>query len=153
MRRAKPHELKTPAVPVMTARLSEPELLKWVPIEFDDIEDPLATPEPSKAALVKLRTGKYVVLYYGRISQQLTVEMPGTTRNSTQLLADFFNEVPLPKSRVLWHRPDAALPKGARGGNRAALKPEATQERAKRSALRATLPGETSKGRLTRRRS
>jgi hypothetical protein len=162
MRRANPSELKTPAVPVMTARLSEPELLKWVPVEFDDINDPLATPEPSKAALVKLRTRKYVVLYYGTISNQLTVEMPETTRNATQLLRDFFSEVPLPKSRVLWHRPEAALPERPRDRKRTAARKKydesesassTSPQRAKRSALRAALPGGTSKRRPSRRRS
>ncbi len=111
MRRAKPHELKTNAVPVMTARLSETELSKWVPVPFDEITDPLATPEPSKGALVRLDAGGYVVLYYGKESGQLIVEVPETTDGST-LVAAFFREVPLPASRVLWHRPDVRIPKG-----------------------------------------
>jgi len=110
MRRAKPQELKTRAVPVMTARLSEAELLEWLPVRFDDIDDPLATPEPSKGALIELDSGVHVVVYYGKDSQQLTVEIPETTRDSSAVLASFFNEVPLPTSRVLWHRTDTKLP-------------------------------------------
>jgi hypothetical protein len=113
MRRAKPHELKTNAVPVMTARLSEAELSKWVPVPFDEITDPLATPEPSKGALVRLDAGEYVGLYYGKESGQLLVEVPETTDGSV-MLAAFFREVPLPVSRVLWHRPDVRIPKGSR---------------------------------------
>lgn len=124
MRRARPHELKTRAVPVLTARLSEAELLKWVPVRFDDIDDPLATPEPSKGALIKLETGAYVVVYYGKDSKQLTLEIPETANDSSELVASFLHEVPLPISRVLWHRPDTKLP----------------SVRTKRSARRLTLP-------------
>jgi hypothetical protein len=120
MRRAKPHELKTRAVPAMTARLSEAELDRWVPIEFDEITDPLATPEPSKGALVKLESGAYVVLYYGYDSKQLMVEIPETTHDSSALVAAFFGEVPLPVSRVLWHRPDIRLPSRRRRSTPAA---------------------------------
>jgi hypothetical protein len=107
----------------MTAQVSEAELLEWVPVRFDDVDDPLATPEPSKAALVELESGDYVVLYYGKDSGQLTVEIPETTSDSSELIASFFSEVPLPLSRVLWRRADTHLPK-----------------RAKRSARRVALP-------------
>jgi len=123
MRRAKPQELQERAVPVMTAQVSEAELLEWVPVQFDDIEDPLATPEPSKGALVELESGDYVVLFYGKDSGQLTVEIPEATSDSSELIASFFSEVPLPLSRVLWRRADTHLPK-----------------RAKRSARRVALP-------------
>jgi hypothetical protein len=112
MRRARPHELKTRAVPVLTARLSEAELLKWLPVRFDEIDDPLATPEPSKGALIKLETGACVVVYYGKDSKQLTLEIPETADDSSELVASFLHEVPLPISRVLWHRPDTKLPSG-----------------------------------------
>ena len=110
MRRAEPHELKTRAMPVLTARLSEAELLRWLPVPFDDIDDPLATPEPSKGALIELENGAYVVVYYGKDSNQLTLEIPETTHDSSELVASFFSEVPLPLSRVLWHRSDTKLP-------------------------------------------
>ena len=54
MRRARPDELTTRAVPVMTAHLSESELVEWLPVPFDEINDPLAVPEPSKGALIEL---------------------------------------------------------------------------------------------------
>jgi hypothetical protein len=122
MRRASPHELKTRAVPVMTARLNEAELLKWLPVPFDDIDDPLATPEPSKGALIQLENGSYVVVYYGRDSNQLTLEIPETSdESSSDLLASFLDEVPLPISRVLWHRPDTKLPSRKRSAHRVAM--------------------------------
>ena len=109
MRAAKPRELRTHASPVLTARLSETELRKWFPVSFQAITDPEATPEPSKGALIKLDAGYLVVLYFGEISKQLIVEIPASV-DPSELLAAFFHEVPLPRSRVLWHRAGAKLP-------------------------------------------
>lgn len=110
MRAASPDELKETAFPVMTAKLSEAELGKWFPVSFEDITDPWAAPEPSKGALVKLDAGEYVVLDYGRDSQQLIVRIPANLDPSS-FLASFFREVPLPRSRVLWHRAEARMPR------------------------------------------
>jgi CheY-like chemotaxis protein len=108
MRRADPSELTIAAVPLLTAHVSESELAEWVPVSFDLIDDPLQTPEPSLGALVALESGQYFVLYYGRISGQLTVEIPSTSDPSTAVEA-LFEEIPLPAGRVLWHRPDVQL--------------------------------------------
>ena len=140
MRRARPHELKTRAVPVMTARMSEAELLKWLPVPFDDIDDPLATPEPSKGALIELENGAYVVVYYGKDSKQLTLEIPETARDSSELVESFFHEVPLPLSRVLWHRADTTLPSRRRRVTKANAQSTKTPIRAKRSARRVAIP-------------
>jgi hypothetical protein len=126
MRRAEPHELTDQAVPVITARVTEAELAKWVPIDLDAIDDPLQAPEPSLGALAKLDAGGYVVLNYGKDPEQLTIELPANTKDASALLAAFFREVQLPLSRVLWHRKGTRLPP--------------MRERAKRSALRAGLP-------------
>jgi len=111
MRVAKPDELKSVAVPVMTARVSETELSEWFPIRFNDVNDPEATPEPSKGALLKLTSGPYFVVYWGELSKQLTLQIPRTT-DASDFLAAFLREVPLPKSRILWRREDARLPRG-----------------------------------------
>jgi hypothetical protein len=149
MRRAKPHELSDHAVPVMTARISEAELAKWFPIQFDEICDPLQVPEPSRGALIKLDAGAYVVLNYGKDSGQLTVELPESTKDYTALIAAFFKEVPLPTSRVLWHRTDARLPKRAAAASSRQAKTSrtnksvgaaASRQRTKRSAFQAGLP-------------
>ena len=143
MRRARPHELKTPAMPAMTARLTEAELVRWVPVPFDEITDPLATPEPSKGALVKLESGGYVVLFYGKDSQQLTVEIPERTKDASALLSAFFNEVPVPRSRVLWHRADITLPKQRRRTGRSgavSAKDRGKVITPKRSARTVSLP-------------
>lgn len=139
MRRAKPQELKTAAVPAMTARLSEAELRQWLPVRFDRITDPLATPEPSKGALIQLEAGGYVVVYYGEESHELTLEIPEGTHDSSGLVSAFMREVPLPSSRVLWHRPDIVFAKRpARRVDR--LKGTSDREVPKRSARRASLP-------------
>ena len=94
----------------MTAKLSEGELTEWFPISFQEINDPWAAPEPSKGALVKLDAGEYVVLDYGKDSSQLTVRIPFGL-DPSECLASLFREVPLPRSRVLWRRADARLPR------------------------------------------
>jgi hypothetical protein len=124
----------------MTARLSEAELLKWLPVPFDDIDDPLATPEPSKGALIKLENGAYVVVYYGKDSNQLTLEIPEATRDSSELVACFFREVPLPLSRVLWHRSDTKLPSRRRRAATAKVLSGQEPVRAKPSARRVAMP-------------
>ena len=120
MRRASPHELTTRAVPVLTARVTEAELEKWLPVAFDDIDDPLAAAEPSKGALIELTSGAFVVVYYGKDSNQLTLEIPESSEAS-ELLASFLDEVPLPISRVLWHRADMKLPARRRSARRVTM--------------------------------
>lgn len=110
MRAARPDELQQNAFPVMTAELSEAELTKWFPVSFEEITDPWAAPEPSKGALVRLDAGEYVVLDYGKESKQLTLRIPAELDPSS-FLTSFFREVPLPRSRVLWHRAGARLPR------------------------------------------
>lgn len=109
MRTAKPNELTEHAVPVLAAQLSESELSRWIPVTFQDIDDPAAVAEPSKGALVKLEGGPYVVLFYGKESGQLVLRFP-LSQNASADLRHFFREVPLPPSRIVWHRPDVELP-------------------------------------------
>lgn len=110
MRAAAPDELSENAFPVMTAKLTEGELTEWFPVSFQEIDDPWAAPEPSKGALIKLDAGEYVVLDYGKDSRQLTVRIPPGI-DASECLASLFREVPLPRSRVLWRRADARLPR------------------------------------------
>ena len=108
MRAADPRELTTPAVPVLAARLSENQLTKLVPVRFKELTNPEEVREPSKAALIQLTTGSYVVLFYGRESHELTVEVPQNV-NLAQGLAAFLAEVPLPASCILWRRADITM--------------------------------------------
>ncbi len=109
MRRARPDELKERAFPVMTARLTEAELGTWFPISFDEINDPWAAPEPSLGALASLDAGEFVVLDYGRDSNQLIVRIPANL-DASSFLVSFFREIPMPRNRVLWRREDANFP-------------------------------------------
>jgi len=125
----------------MTAQITERELRKWMPVPFERIDDPWAVREPSKAALIQLGSGAYVVVWYGETSQQLLLEIPETGVDGTQVLVDFFGEVPLPRSRVLWHRPDVVLPKKPRSGKREAqASATISRTKSKRSALEVRSP-------------
>jgi len=109
MRAAKPHELSERALPVMTATISEAELEEWLPFRFQEITDPLAAAEPSRGALLRLDSGQYFVVYWGRDSGQLTVRIPEAIVPSLFLSA-FLNEVPLPHARITWVRDGVRLP-------------------------------------------
>jgi len=109
MRAARPNELKSHAYPVLTAAISPSELSKWFPVPFHYVTDPQEAPEPSKAALIKLETGDYFVLFYGELSNQLMLRIP-TSTDAPAFLKSFFSEVPLPRARILWRRQDARLP-------------------------------------------
>ncbi len=110
MRVAKPNELTAHALPVLTASVSEAELSKWFPVSLQQITDPQEAPEPSKAALIKLDAGHYFVLYYGEISKQLMLRIPEAS-DASAFLSALFREVPLPRTRILWRREDARLPR------------------------------------------
>lgn len=120
MRRAHSNELTTRAEPILTARLSRDELETWIPVQFDFIDDPDQTPEPSFGGLIELDAGGYVVIYYGMESGQLRVEIPNT-EDPSEAVDAFFAEVPLPRDRVLWHRGDVRIPTGDEPANRVAV--------------------------------
>src|SRR6476646_8924927 len=109
MRTAKPSELKSHAYPVLAAAISEAELSKWFPVQFQRITDPQEAAEPSKAALIRLESGDYFVLYFGELSNQVTLRIP-TSIGASSFLKALFREVPLPRSRIVWRRQDARLP-------------------------------------------
>lgn len=109
MQTANPNDLSTHAVPVLAARLSEAELAKWIPISFKEISDPDEVPEPTKGALVRLRSGAYAVLSYGLISKELTIRLAEGANFNSQL-ESFFDEVPTLVARVIWRLPSVSLP-------------------------------------------
>lgn len=134
MRRARADELKERAFPVMTARLSEAELGQWFPVRFDEITDPWAAPEPSLGVLVSLDAGEYVVLDYGKVSNQLIVRIPADL-DATSFLASFFREISMPRARVLWRRPDAKLPRTV-AAKQVGISATSSNRRARSSASR-----------------
>jgi hypothetical protein len=108
MRRARPDELTARTRPLFTAQMAAEELQQWLPVPFDEIDDPFAAAEPSKGALVELDSGDYLVVHYGLTSGQLMVE--AVEEGASMVLQAFFDEVPLPLARVLWHREGTELP-------------------------------------------
>ncbi len=109
MRAANPDELTEHALPIMTATISEAELVRWLPFSFQEITDPWADAEPSKGALIKLDNGDYFVAYWGHDSGQLTIRVSPTT-DASAFVTSFFREVPLPRARVTWLRKGIELP-------------------------------------------
>jgi hypothetical protein len=93
------------ADPIVTANLSETELLEWLPIPFTEINDPYVELEPSLAALVQMDSGRYVHLVYYRESHFVMIEVP-INEEMNAVLADLFREVPQLQSRVTWYRDD-----------------------------------------------
>jgi len=109
MRAAKPSELTERAAPVLAAMMSESELSDLIPVEFQDIDDPEASAEPAKGALIQLAAGPYVVLFYGKESGRLVLELP-VSEDAASHLRSFFEEVPIPVASIVWHRSDIHLP-------------------------------------------
>jgi RNA polymerase sigma factor (sigma-70 family) len=104
MRVAIPNEIKGHVYPVLAASISDAELYSWFPVPFHYLSDPQEVPEPSKAAAVRLRSGELFVLYYGELSEQLTIRIPADTSTSTFIDA-LLTEVPGLRERVSWQRP------------------------------------------------
>ena len=102
MRVAKPEELKTEAEPALKVRLPEGELSKLFPVRMKNI-DPLSEPEPSKGILLRLESGDYAVLIYGKVSETLTVlaVRPKLAKTVDNLL----KEVPIPDEKIIWRIP------------------------------------------------
>lgn len=136
MRVAKPNELKSHAYPVLTAAVSQAELSKWFPVPFHYITDPQEAAEPSKAAVLRLDTGDYFVLYYGEISNQLMLRI-ATATDATSFLAALLREVPLPRGRIIWRRQDAQLPRTVAAKTVAAPRGTTLAGTKKRAAVRA----------------
>lgn len=110
MRAGNPDELTVQALPVLSARVSEAELSEWFPVPFQRITDPQEAAEPSKAALIQLDEGEFFVLSWGELSKQIVLRIPPAT-DPSRFLDSLFREVPLPRTRIVWRRRDARLPR------------------------------------------
>jgi len=113
MRLAAEHELAKYAIPVIVARASESDLASWFPVPLERIDHPEAVREPTVGALVRLESGHVFVVYYGHNSRELTIRIPRSEKPS-EFMRQFFREVPLPPSRVLWHRRGVRIPEAGR---------------------------------------
>ncbi len=134
MRSAAAEELKTNALPVLTARVSNVELARWFPVSFYDLSHPQEVAEPSKAALIQLDAGDLFVLFWGQVSNQLMLRI-GPDVDASQFLRELLREVPLPRTRIISLRSDARLPRhvAAKRVSLAAGKPADRTTRVRRS--------------------
>jgi hypothetical protein len=97
------------ARPALTARLSPSDIRRLFPVELIDV-DPLAAAEPSRAALIRLETGRLVVIEYGTMTSTLTVSVP-RDEDLSETLAELLAEAPIASPAIEW---TALAPTGAR---------------------------------------
>lgn len=102
MRAAKPEELGIEAVPALKIQLPEEELSKLFPFRMRNV-DALSEPEPSKGILLRLQSGDYAVLIYGKLSETLTVLAAPTKLAKT--VDNLLKEVHIPDEKIIWRLP------------------------------------------------
>jgi hypothetical protein len=139
MRYAKPHELRESVVPVLQLRLSNRQFAEMFPVRTVDL-DPLASAEPSRAALVRLNSGSYLVITYGEVSHRAVVEVPRSADPSV-VVRELLSEVTMPASAIEWKRedvlPPAQMPRSAAASKvQSARKKTAAKAAKNRTALK-----------------
>ncbi len=97
--------------PSLIVRMTPVELEHLFPIEFVDL-DPLAAAEPSRGALLRLASGRLVVIEYGLVTSRLTVSVPAYV-NIAETLLDLMNEAQIDMDAVEWITDEIELPVGA----------------------------------------
>ena len=100
MRSAPPEALSVDVRPALTAHLAESEVRRLFPVQFLEI-DPLAAPEPSRAALIRLDSGGLVVIEYGESTSTLTVSVPIGV-NLSETLGELLREAPIAQQAIDW---------------------------------------------------
>jgi len=106
MRTAPPETLSTDIRPALIAHVIESDLMRLFPVPFKDV-DPLAAAEPSKAALLRLDSGRLVVVEYGTITSTVTVSVPSDA-DTGETLVDLLLEVPF-SSSIEWLSEDVGI--------------------------------------------
>jgi hypothetical protein len=107
--KASPESLRSDVRPALVAHVERSELERLFPVDFEDV-DPLAAAEPSRAALLRLDTGKLIVLEYGVRTETLTISVP-EDGDVAETLYDLLDEAAIDLSTVEWMA-DAMLPEG-----------------------------------------
>ncbi len=109
MRTAPPETLSSDVRPALTAHVSESDFLRLFPVLFNEV-DTLAAAEPSKAALLRLDTGRLVVVEYGTITSTVTVSVP-LDADAGETLVDLLLEAPLEGlgSTIEWLSDDVGI--------------------------------------------
>ena len=104
MRYAQPHELTENVVPVLQLHLSAKQFAELFPVRTVAL-DPLSAPEPSKAALIQLRSGSYIVVTYGEITHRVIVEV-AQSADAENVIRELLREVVVPAAAIEWKRKD-----------------------------------------------
>jgi hypothetical protein len=107
MHTAPPDALLIDVRPALTAHVSESDFLRLFPVQFDEV-DALAAAEPSKAALLRLDSGRLVVVEYGSITSTVTVSVPFDA-DARETLVDLLLEAPLDGSTIEWLSDDVGI--------------------------------------------
>ena len=94
---------------MLAAELTDAEVESLLPLPMREVDDPEATAEPGKGALIKLAGRPFVVVFFGRESHRLVVEVPRSADAAADVRS-FLAEVPIPRSKIVWHREDVELP-------------------------------------------
>lgn len=113
MRYAQPHELTENVVPVLQLHLTAKQFAELFPVRTVAL-DPLAAPEPSKAALIQLRSGSYIVVTYGEITHRVIVEV-AQSADAENVIRELLREVVVPDTAIEWKRKDLRSSLAKRG--------------------------------------
>src|SRR5947209_20608103 len=102
MRAARPDELTENVVPVLRLRLSRKQFERFFPVRTVAL-DPLAAPEPSRGALIRLDSGSYIVVTYGEETQRAIIEV-AQSANPSHVVSELLSEVSVSRSAIEWRR-------------------------------------------------
>lgn len=106
MRAAPPEALTVDVRPVMMFRMSDSDVSRLFPVQFQDV-DPFAAPEPTRAALVRLNSGRLALVEFGKVTSSVTISVPqGASVGET--LADLRREAPIAEDAITWVAEEAA---------------------------------------------
>ncbi|HYI10264.1 MAG TPA: hypothetical protein VEK57_14485 [Thermoanaerobaculia bacterium] len=94
--------------PSLIVRIPPDELERLFPVPFVDL-DPLAAAEPSRGALLRLASGRMVVIEYGLVTSRLTVSVP-TQANIAETLVDLLREAQIDMDAVVWITDEIEVP-------------------------------------------
>lgn len=115
MKREVAGALRKEAVPVLRARLTEPELARLFPVSFEGL-DPWSMPEPSKGALIRLKSGRLAVVTYGTMSHTLELSLPKGS-DAGRGIEDILSEVPIKPEAIQWRKDRLTVPQSLSTAN------------------------------------
>src|SRR5262245_55018610 len=100
MQRVKPEGLLEETIPVLQAKVSEPQFRQLFPVAMDEL-DPLSAPEPSLGALIQLESGDLVIATYGQETGTLLLQIPESKPVAATIRA-VLKEAPIEPTDITW---------------------------------------------------